>query len=120
MSDIEALTKRILTFRDEREWRQYHRPKDTALSLMLEAAELAEHFQWKSDDEITEYVKEHRDQIGEELSDVLYWVLLIAADLKIPLIEAFEKKMQINEQKYPISKAKGNSVKYTEFDGPPS
>ncbi len=115
MSDIKKLTERILKHRDERDWKQFHKPKDLALSLTLEAAEVLEHFQWKSDKEIEEYINTNRDDIGEEICDVLYWVLLMAHDLKIDLPELFEKKMVKNEEKYPISKAKGNKKKYTEL-----
>ena len=80
--------------------------------MMLEAAEVAEHFQWKSKEEIEAYVKDHRDDIGEELADVLYWVLLISHDTGIDIVGAFHKKMAQNEKKYPVDKAKGKHTKY--------
>ncbi len=100
MSDsLTGLTKRIIAFRDERDWQQFHNPKDVALSMMLEAGEVMEHFQWKSPEEIRAHVKSHRTEIGDELVDVLYWVLLLAHDLKINLAEAFDRKMATNAQK---------------------
>lgn len=115
MSDIKNLTKRIIDFRDAREWKQFHNPKDVALSLSLEASEVLEHFQWKNGKELEEYLKTHKEHIGEELSDVLYWVLLMSHDLDIDITEALVKKMDKNEEKYAVEKAKGNHKKYTEL-----
>lgn len=115
MSDIAQLTKRIITFRDRRDWKQFHNPKDLSVSLVLEAGEVLEHFQWKNDQEMEKHVEEHRAEIGEELADTLYWILLLAHDTNIDLVEAFEKKMEKNEKKYPVDKAKGSHKKYTEL-----
>lgn len=115
MENIENLTNRIIAFRNARDWKQFHNPKDIALSLVLEAAEVIEHFQWKNGPDMEQYVKEHKTEIGEELADVLYWVLLMSHDLDINILEALDKKMKINEQKYPIAKAKGNAKKYTDL-----
>lgn len=115
MSDIKILTASVTKFRDERDWKQFHNPKDLAISLTLEAAEVLEQFQWKSPAEITQYVEAHKAKIGEELADVLYWVLLLSHDLGINLVEAFEKKMVQNAQKYPLDKARGSHAKYTEL-----
>lgn len=115
MSDIKELIKIITKFRDARNWKQFHNPKDMSLSLVLEAAELMEHFQWKNSEEMRKYVKDHKNEIGEELADVLYWVLLISHDLKIDIKEALEKKLVTQEKKYPVEKAKGKHTKYTEL-----
>ena len=115
MSDIEEFTKKIKEFRDQRDWKQFHNPKDVSLSLVLEATEVLEHFQWKNQTEIEEYVKIHTEDIGEELADVLYWVLLMASDLKIDIKQMLEKKMKKNEEKYPIEKAKGKHTKYNKL-----
>ncbi|MEN9912847.1 MAG: hypothetical protein RLY66_255 [Candidatus Parcubacteria bacterium] len=112
MSKIEDLTKRILAFRDARNWKQFHNPKDMALSLVLEAAEVMEHFQWKNKEEMESYVKTNKKDIGEELADVLYWVLLMSNDLKIDVSSALQEKLKKNEEKYPVKKAKGKHVKY--------
>src|SRR3989344_1618944 len=108
MSDIKQLTDIIIKFRNARDWKQFHNPKDISLSLVLEATEVMEHFQWKNEKEIKEHVKTHKKEIGEELSDVLYWVLLISYDLGIDIVKAFKKKMEISNKKYPIKKAKGS------------
>jgi len=112
MSEFDELTKKIIAFRDERNWAQFHNPKDVSLSLVLEAAEVMEHFQWKSPVEIKEYVVSHKKEIGEELADVLYWALLLAHDLKIDLVDASEKKLEKNRQKYPVEKALNQHAKY--------
>lgn len=113
--EISQLIERIVSFRDEREWKTFHNPKDMALSLVLEATELLEHFQWKSEKESESYIKSNKDDIGEELADVFYWVLLMCHDFNIDITSAFEEKMKKNESKYPISQARGSSRKYTEY-----
>jgi 8-oxo-dGTP pyrophosphatase MutT (NUDIX family)/NTP pyrophosphatase (non-canonical NTP hydrolase) len=112
---IDELQKKVIDFRDKRDWKQFHNPKDLALSLTLEASEVLEHFQWKSAKEIDNYTKSHKGEIAEELSDVLYWVLLMAYDLDINIVNSFKKKMEQNEKKYPVEKAKGSHKKYTKL-----
>ncbi len=115
MDDIKDVTKKIIAFRNAREWKQFHNPKDVALSLVLEASEVMEHFQWKSKEEIEKYVIEHREDIGEELADVFNWVLLLSHDLGIDIVKAAKKKIKKNEKKYPVEKAKGKHTKYTDL-----
>jgi len=113
--DLDTLVQKIVAFRDERDWRQFHNPKDMALSLMLEASEVAEHFQWKGKEEMDSYVQNHKEEVGEELADVLYWVLLMSHDCGIDILAVSEKKLAQNAAKYPIEKAKGKHTKYTEL-----
>lgn len=113
MEKIQDLTNRITDFRDARDWKQFHNPKDCAISLALEAAEVLEHFQWKNKEEMEVYVKTNKAEISEELADVLYWVLLMSRDLDIDVLDALDKKMKKNEDKYPVEKAKGKHTKYT-------
>lgn len=115
MDKIKALTEKIIEFRDERDWKQFHNPKDLALSLVLESAEVMEHFQWKNQAEMEEHVKNHKDAIGAELADVLYWVLLMSHDLNIDVLDSLEKKLEKNAEKYPVEKAKGKHTKYDNF-----
>jgi len=115
MSNINELTERVVKFRDERDWKQFHNLKDCALSLTLEATEVLEHFQWKNEKEVEEYVKTNKGDIAEEVCDVLSWVLILAHDLEIDLAESFEKKIRQNEGKYPIAKARGKSLKYNQL-----
>lgn len=115
MKNVQGLTKRIIDFRDARDWKQFHNPKDLALSLVLEAGEVMEHFQWKNKEEMEKYVETNKVEIGEELADVLYWVLLMSHDLKIDILDALEKKIKKNEDKYPVEKAKGKHTKYNKL-----
>jgi dCTP diphosphatase len=112
---LEGLLARANAIRDARDWRQFHDPKDLMLSLCLEAAELLEHAQWRNGEELKTYLAEHEEEVGQELADVLYWTLLLADDLGINLEDAFRKKMDLNEQRYPIDKARGRSTKYTKL-----
>lgn len=115
MQRIKELTQKIVEFREARDWKQFHNAKDLALSLVLEATEVLEHFQWRNGKDLEQYVQSNKAEISEELADVLYWVLLMSHDLEIDISEALEKKLKKNEEKYPISKSKGNATKYTEL-----
>ncbi|MBS1986524.1 nucleotide pyrophosphohydrolase [Candidatus Dependentiae bacterium] len=115
MSDFENFTQKFIAFRNERDWQQFHKPKDVALSLALEAAEVLELFQWKTDEQAAQAVKENPEKFADELADVMGWVLILAHDLKIDLAAAMEHKLAKNAAKYPIERAKGNSKKYTEL-----
>lgn len=115
MADIDDITKKVIAFRDARDWKQFHNPKDCAIALSLEASEVLEHFQWKNKEEVEKYIKTNKKEIGEELADVLYWVLLMSSDLGIDITKAFELKMKENNKKYPVKKSKGKHSKYTEL-----
>ncbi len=115
MDSVKELTKKIIKFRDARDWKKFHNPKDVAISLSLEAAEVLEHFQWKSLKEIQEYVVNNKNHIGEELADVFYWILLMSHDLKIDPVKALENKLKKNIKRYPIKKSKGLHKKYSEL-----
>lgn len=110
-----SVFEQIISFRDERDWQQFHNPKDLAISLVLEAGEVLEHFQWKNAGEMAAHVESHEEDVADELSDTLYWILLMANDLNIDLVAALEKKMEKNRAKYPADKAKGSHKKYTEL-----
>jgi NTP pyrophosphatase (non-canonical NTP hydrolase) len=115
MKDLNNLTKRIVAFRDARDWKQFHNPKDCAISLSLEASEVLEHFQWKSKEEIEKYIKTNKKEIANELADVLYWVLLMSHDLNIDIGKASIAKLKESGRKYPIKKSKGKHTKYTKL-----
>jgi dCTP diphosphatase len=112
---IEELTRIALRFRDARHWKQFHNPKDLALTLALEAAEVLEHVQWRNAKELEAHLRAHKTEVADELADVLHVVLLLAEHLGIDLGEAFVKKMAKNAKKYPVHKAKGSAKKYTEL-----
>lgn len=115
MSDIDTILKKLLKFRQDRNWEQFHKPKDLAISLSLEASEVLEHFQWKTNEEIESYIKDHREDIAEELADVFNWVLLMSNDLEIDILKASVNKIDKNALKYPQDKSKGTHRKYTEL-----
>src|SRR3989338_3601628 len=115
MNQIENLTKIINDFRDARDWRQFHNLKDVAISLSLEVSEVLEHFQWKNEEEILEYIKLHKEDVGEELADVLYWILLMSSDLNIDIKSSLERKIKKNRKKYPVEKSKGKHTKYNKL-----
>ena len=96
MSQIRSLTERVVAFRDERDWKQFHNHKDVALSLVLEASELLEHFQWKNSDEVVRHGKEGKDEIADELADVAWYLFELAHDLEIDLPQAIMTKMKKN------------------------
>ena len=111
-SNLNDIQNRLVEFREARDWKQFHKPKDLALSLVLEAAELMEHFQWKNDEESLEHIKNNKEAVEDELADVLNWVLLIANDLDIDLEAVCERKLAKNNKKYAVDKSKGNHKKY--------
>jgi NTP pyrophosphatase (non-canonical NTP hydrolase) len=113
--DLDNSIKQILAFRKARNWKQFHNAKDLAISLSLEASEVLEHFQWKSKEEIETYIKTHKEHIGEELADVFNLVLLMSYDFKIDIIDALNKKMKKNAEKYPVNKSKGKHTKYNQL-----
>ena len=108
----EKTVEAVKNFRDERDWRQFHNPKDLAISISLEASELLEIFQWSADDlECAEKI----EQIKEELADVLCYSILLADRCGLDLDGIISAKVRKNAEKYPVSAARGNKAKYTEL-----
>ncbi len=101
MSDLTSLQQRVKIFGTERKFDKYHQPKDVAIDIIEEAAELLEHFQWRNGEELDVYISAHREDIEDELMDVLHGVLLMANTMGIDIVDAFERKMKKNEIKYP-------------------
>ncbi|RUT43720.1 nucleotide pyrophosphohydrolase [Paenibacillus anaericanus] len=110
---MDDLINKIIAFRDERDWKQFHNPKDLAISLTLEASELLETFQWKSSEQA---VEANLNDIQDELADVLIYSMMLAHDLGIDVKSAILQKLEKNAEKYPIDKFKGTSRKYTEAE----
>ncbi len=111
MMDKEII-KNIIKFRDERNWKQYHNPKDLAISISLEAAELLENFQWSTHEEA---LKKNKENIAEELADVLIYSVLFAESIGLDIEEIIKNKLSINNKKYPVDKAYGKKEKYTQL-----
>ena len=110
---IKELQEQVVAFRDARNWRQFHNPKDLAISISLEAAELLEVFQWSGTDLTAEG---KRDKIREELADVLIYCGLMASATNLDIAEIVTEKLQENNRKYPVELAYGRSEKYTELE----
>ena len=108
----EETIKQILKFRDDRDWKQFHNPKDLAISISLEAAELLEVFQWSGTDVSNEGKQE---KIKEELADVLNYCVLMADACGLDIDEIVQEKIKVNNEKYPVSKAKGKKEKYNKL-----
>ena len=115
MSDsIKELTEKIVAFRDARDWRQFHNPKDMAISISLEAAELLEVFQWSGADTLIDTDKKMA-KVKEELADILIYALLMGNDLGLDISEIISDKLDENNRKYPAEKAFGKADKYTAY-----
>ncbi|MEI8314720.1 MAG: nucleotide pyrophosphohydrolase [Verrucomicrobiota bacterium] len=115
MTDFTSTVARIRAFRDARDWMQFHNPKNLAISISLEASELLEHFQWKSMEESDAHAKAAKGEIAEEIADITVYLLEMADNLGIDLLSAIDAKLTKNEAKYPVAKARGSAVKYTEL-----
>ncbi|MHB1123551.1 MAG: nucleotide pyrophosphohydrolase [Ramlibacter sp.] len=111
---IESLTRSLRAFAAEREWAQFHSPKNLACALSVEAAELLEHFQWLTEEQSRQLTPEQLAAVGQEAADVLLYLLQLADQLGIDLAEAAREKIEVNARKYPASLVRGSSRKYTE------
>jgi NTP pyrophosphatase (non-canonical NTP hydrolase) len=109
------LTARVLQHRDERDWAQFHTPKELAVSLVVEAGELLALMQWKNGESLTAVLAARREDLKDELADVLHSLLLLANHLQVDLGSALEAKLSRDAAKYPIEKSKGRADKYTEL-----
>ena len=112
---LDNLREKINTFVAERDWAQFHSPKNLAMAMIVEAAELVEQFQWDTPQQSQQLSPEKRQAVSHELADTLVYLLRIAEVLEIDLIDAANQKIALNAIKYPVEKAKGSNAKYTEY-----
>lgn len=112
---LEEFRHALSQFAAERDWDQFHSPKNLAMALTVEAAELLEHFQWLREGTVAELSLEKQAQIEEELADVLLYLVRLADKLGVDLLEAARKKIEVNARKYPANQVRGSSKKYTEY-----
>jgi NTP pyrophosphatase (non-canonical NTP hydrolase) len=112
---LDDLIKKIRNFRLERDWDQYHSPKNLAMALVVEAGELAEHFQWLTGDQSNNLPPEKLAKVKEEVGDVLIYLVNLCDKLGLDPIEAAHSKLGKNEEKYPVSAVRGKSQKYSEY-----
>lgn len=106
------LLEQLLAFRNERDWEQFHTPKNLSAALCIEAAELLEQFQWARDSELADVVEREREAIEHEVADVAIFLSYLCHDLKISLSDAVRRKLELNRSKYPADKARGTAAKY--------
>ncbi len=109
------LRQKIDAFVNERDWAQFHSPKNLAMAMIVEAAELVEHFQWDTIQESYDLSAEKRQEVAHELADTFVYLLRLAEVTGIDLIEAVNQKIALNAIKYPVDKAKGSNAKYTVY-----
>jgi len=115
--DFHEILKIVTKFRDERDWAQFHDPKNLAEALSIETSELLENFLWKDKKQVAKALgdKNYVKDISFELADIIMYTLLIAETIGVDLKQAVKQKNRINEKKYPVAKSKGNSTKYTKL-----
>ena len=114
-SEVTDLQDRLRQFAEERDWEQFHSPKNLATALAVEAAELLEHFQWLTDAQSRDLPDDKRAQVSEEIADVLLYLLQLSDKLGIDPLEAGRRKLKTNAAKYPPDRARGSSKKYSEL-----
>ncbi len=116
MSDsLEQLKARVNSFVEERDWAQFHSPKNLAMAMIVEAGEVVEHFQWMTEEQSRHLDDATKLQVGHELADTFVYLLRIAEVCGIDLIAATNSKIDLNGQKYPVEKCKGSNAKYTSY-----
>jgi len=116
MNDFETLLARLNTFALERDWDQFHSPKNLSMALIAEAGELIEHFQWLTEEQSSNLPPEKLKEVEEELADILIYLTRIAEKLNVDLFAAALRKMDQNEAKYPAETVRGSAKKYTEYE----
>jgi dCTP diphosphatase len=112
---LEQLKARVNGFVEERDWAQFHSPKNLAMAMIVEAGEVVEHFQWMTEEQSRDLDADKREQVGHELADTFVYLLRIAEVCGIDLIAATNSKIDLNGQKYPVEKCRGSNAKYTSY-----
>jgi len=113
--NLDELAERLRSFAKERDWEQFHAPKNLAMALAVEAAELMEHFQWLSEQQSGELTPAVKEQVAAELADVFIYTVRLADRLGVDLGQAVDAKILVNAAKYPVEKSRGSVRKYTEL-----
>ena len=115
---LDELRARLRHFADERDWEQFHSPKNLAMALSVEVAELVEHFQWLTEEQSLDLPPETRREVATEIADAQIYLVRLADKLGVDILEAVEAKLKDNDRKYPASRVKGSSKKYSRYDEP--
>jgi NTP pyrophosphatase (non-canonical NTP hydrolase) len=112
---VEGLRQRLLQFAQARDWLQFHSPKNLASALVVEAGELLEPFQWLGDEESRNLPADKRDEVAAEMADVFIYLLQLSSALGVDLVQAAQRKIDRNEQRYPVALSRGHNKKYDEI-----
>lgn len=112
---LDQLAQRLQAFAQARDWGQFHSPKNLASALIVEAGELLEHFQWLTEDQSRNLDASKKQEVAFEMADVLLYLIQMGNELGVDLVDAAQRKFDLNEQKYPVDQAKGSSKKYNEL-----
>lgn len=115
MKELEQIKMELRQFANDRDWDQFHSPKNLSMALIAEAAELVEHFQWLTEEQSKSLKQDQLEKVKEELADIQIYLIRIADKLNVDLIEAVGNKIEVNAKKYPPNKVRGSSKKYTEY-----
>ena len=115
MNTYEELKRRLLAFAEDRDWDQFHSPKNLSMALIVEAGELMEHFQWLTQEQSKSLPPEKLEEVEQELADILIYLMRLAQKLELDLFAAAHRKMDLNEEKYPSAIVRGSAKKYTEY-----
>jgi NTP pyrophosphatase (non-canonical NTP hydrolase) len=114
-ADFDRIKKQVRQFVVERDWDQFHSPKNLSMALIVEAAELVEHFQWLTEEQSCNLSREKLAEVEQELADIQVYLISLAEKLQLDLITAVDKKLALNAEKYPAEQVRGSSKKYTEY-----
>ena len=109
------VVNKLLEFRHQRNWEQYHTPKNLSMGISIEASELMQEFLWKTDEEVAQRIKEKPENVADEIADIASYVFLLSHDLGFDLFKEIERKIEKNAKKYPVEKCYGIATKYTEL-----
>lgn len=112
---LQELSEKLARFAQARDWAQFHSPKNLAAALTVEAAELLEHFQWMTEEQSRALPEDKRAEVGAEVADVLLYLIQLSTAVGIDPVKAANEKLQLNEQRYPVDLARGNSKKHNEL-----
>lgn len=112
MPDLEFIRQKVIAFRNERDWAQFHDPKNLAEALSIEAGELLENFLWKTTEQSRNLAEEELKKVKEEIADIFIFLTYLCYEYEIDLLREVERKIEVNEAKYPVEKAKGSAKKY--------
>ena len=114
-TELETIKLRLREFAKERDWDQFHSPKNFSMALIVECAELVEHFQWLTDEQSKRLPEDTLDEVSLEMADIMIYLIRLADKLDVDLLEAIDRKIELNAKKYPIDKVKGLATKYNKL-----